>query len=198
MLKRRKKKILRTGHCRCVGIRSLWRPWRHHPCWRHSRVSCFCAKDGHVSRTSAQWWALSADRACLSWWVLSFFGVQIRVRLNLTFQLLCLTDTRRIWGGAGAQEQLSMQMRTRWLFFYTGLLMLWTKFNQELKENLPYLCFRIKGLGGGLSFYFGWNFFSKSFFHCFCLVLETSYSFVWIFLNEHFETNDQIFSEIPE
>lgn len=41
-------------------------------------------------------------------------------------------------------------------------------------------------------------FFSKSLFLCFCLVLETSYSFVWIFLNVHFETDDQIFSEIPE
>lgn len=63
--------------------------------------------------------------------------------------------------------------------------MLWTKFNKELKENvyLPYLCFLIKGLGEGRLtfgevFFF---FFPESFFHCFCLVLETSYSFVWIF-----------------
>lgn len=40
--------------------------------------------------------------------------------------------------------------------FCIRLFMLWTKFSKELKENvyLPYLCFLIKGLGGGASFYF--------------------------------------------
>lgn len=58
-------------------------------------------------------------------------------------------------GGAGAPAQLTMQMWTRWLFLHSPV-MLWTKFSKELKENvyLPYLCFLIKGLGGGASFYF--------------------------------------------
>lgn len=78
--------------------------------------------------------------------------------------------------------------------------MLWTKFNKELKENvyLPYLCFLIKGLGGGTSF-------GKVFFFfrvlspLFLCGLRNKLQFCMdFFLNVHFETNDLIFSEIHE
>lgn len=80
--------------------------------------------------------------------------------------------------------------------------MLWTKFNKELKENvyLPYLCFLIKGLGVGRLtfgevFFF---FFSRVLFPLFLSGFRNKLQFCMDFLNVHFETNDQIFSEIHE
>lgn len=77
--------------------------------------------------------------------------------------------------------------------------MLWTKFQQGTQGKfVPSVfmlsCKRVRG--EGYLFTFG-GLFSKTLFHCFCLVLKQM-TVLYGFFNVHFETNDQIFSEITE
>lgn len=72
--------------------------------------------------------------------------------------------------------------------------MLWTKFQQRTQGKFVPAVFMLsckRVLEGGL-FSPSVNFF-QVLFSLFLSGFETNYSFVWIFLNVHFETNDQIF-----
>lgn len=74
-----------------------------------------------------------------------------------------------------------MQMWTKYLFsfLFQPVHVMDQISNKELKENLylPYLCFHVKGFFFCLFVFEGAHFtfselFSKSFSHCFCLVLK--------------------------